>query len=634
MHAIVGTRTDRRVILLTAWMVLVCCRICSAEPTPAPSQSAPPRGLQYALDGFTSFVDQAMGGSGVVPPEGAGFAAGSPLSPMTPYDTFSSAPAVSGIASVTQLDATATYFASRFNASATLGAAYSAGSVQNAAYWSENLLPKLNPHLGSTLLGYQVAFPTHAGQGDGQAAAVKLLSGSVATNDGALQLRGGWFNLAQTDRFIFLQPTLTNATPSLGVQTAESLGDGPPTLSAWPAQPVGLALDGIDFVARRGVGTLEIANAALPALPGTAARITLGSVVLDHGEGTRWSGEALHVATGGEFLNTTTMFGANAMTNPGPQGPLPSSTLGGQQQTIVGLRGAFHVARAVDATVELGRAWYNADHVFEPGTNAPGNFVHAVLARGFGRNNVAAEFFRFEPRYATAILPYGAPENVWSCAWSWPGPWLKSNYQLADNTALGVNRQGVRLRYSLQDGPVQLRASIAQYRQIDQAVLSNVNQVGFVDGFFLPQFDNLGTSGVAHQYALWTAWHPAFGDVILDYVNDTQHRDFTPAHPEDAVSYQAPQVVLTYAHRFGKRALAAAGYGRYAMRGSWAFGSTTNVDYRQGVAFIGAQVAQSDHAVLLVQARHIGFNGLPSQPGGPLPNFSGTQLVIEQRFHA
>ena len=102
-----------------------------------------------------------------------------------------------------------------------------------------------------------------------------------------------------------------NVTPSIGIQTPESPGNGPPALDSWPATAPGLPLDGIDIVGRRGIATMEITDAALPALPGTSARLTLGSVVMDHGEGTRFSAELLHVSTGGNLLTTTTMFGSN-----------------------------------------------------------------------------------------------------------------------------------------------------------------------------------------------------------------------------------------------------------------------------------------------------------------------------------
>ena len=630
-----------------ALMLLIVCAVPRAafaqdlatpSPSPAASQSpsrspAPNYGIRFSGDGFVSFVNEAFAGPGLLPPEGPAFAAGAPLSPMTPYDIFYSAPQTPGNGGVVQFAIRTTYSSPGISASAVLGVANATGSIQSNAYWTENLQATLNPHLGSQALPYQIVFPTHAGQDDGSAARVSLLSGSIGTPDGSLNLRGGWFDLVQNDRFVFVQPPLTNVTPAIGIQTAESLGNGPLTLDSWPAAPPGLPLDGLDLVAHRGIATLEVSNAALPALPGTGARLTLGSVVLDHGEGTRWSADFLHVSTGGNFLNSTTLFGANASPVLGPQGPLPSSTLGGQQQTIAGVRGAFHATRWLDATVEIGRAWYDAQHVTEQGTQAPGGFYHIGVAHPFGRASVSADAYRWEPRYATTILPYGIPENVWSVAWSWPGVWLKSNYQLADNTIVGTNRQGFRIRYTLDKGPVELHATYARFSQIDQSLLSNANQVGFVEGFFLPQFDDSGTTGEQHQYGLWLAWHPAFGDVMVDYINDTDHRDFRPQHPEDAVSYQAPQVVVTCARAIGKRALADVGYGNYAMRGSWAFGSLTNVDYQQSIEFAGVQFSESPHAAVLVSIRHANFTGLPSEPAGPSPSFSGSVLVIEQRYH-
>jgi hypothetical protein len=632
---------DREALPLVAWLgraglvvawIASCIQAASADATPSPS-TAPNYGIRYSGDGFVSFVNEAFAGPGLSPPEGPGFVAGAPLSPMTPYDIFYSAPQTPGNGGVAQFSLRAAYASPGINASASLGLAYATGSVQTNAYWTENLLATLNPHLGSQALPYAIAFPTQAGQDDGSAARLSLLSGSIGTHDGSLNLRGGWFDLVQTDRFVFIQPTLTNVTPAIGMQTAESQGNGTPTLDSWPAAPPGLPLNGLDLVARRGIATIEIFNAALPALPGTSARLTLGSAVLDHGEGTRWSADMLHLSTGGDFLNSTTMFGAGAMTVPGPQGPLPTSSLGGQQQTIVGLRGAFHATRWLDATVEVGRAWYDAQHVLEPGTQAPGGFYHAGVSHPFGRAAVYADFYRWEPRYATAILPYGIPENVWSVAWSWPGVWLKSNYQLADNTTVGTNRQGFRIRYTLDKGPIEIHAAYAQFHQIDQSIAANSNQVGFVEGFFLPQFNDAGTLGEQHQYALWAAWHPAFGDLTLDYVNDTEHRDFVPLHPEDAVSYQAPQVVFTYSRAFGKRAIADIGYGSFAMRGSWAFGPLTNVDYQQSFVFTGAQYAESPHAALLVALRHANFTGLPSEPLGPSPAFNGSLVIVEQRYH-
>ena len=69
------------------------------------------------------------------------------------------------------------------------------------------------------------------------------------------------------------------------------------------------------------------------------------------------------------------------------------------------------------------------------------------------------------------------------------------------------------------------------------------------------------------------------------------------------------------------------------MRGSWAFGPLTNVDYQQSFIFAGAQYAESPRAATLLSVRHASFTGLPSEPGGPSPDFSGTVLVVEQHYH-
>jgi len=612
--------------------LLACCLLADAAPTATPTPTPAPYRIALSIDGYSTFIDQATNGAGVTPPEGAGFAAGSPLSPLTPYDTFSSAASIPGVAAVTQLGVTASYAERGVRGAATLALGAVDGSVQNAAYWGESLLPALNPHLGSTALPYAISFPTHAGQDDGSALRASLVSGSIGAVGGAWLVRGGWFDLQQSDRFVFVQPPLTNSTPAVIVQTAETLGNGSPTLATWPSPPPGLPLAGIDAVYHHGDATVELTNAALPALPGTPARLSMASVVFDRGEGTRFSAQLLHVASGGAILSSTTLFGQAAMLNPGPQGPLPTSQLGGQRETIAGLRGAFHATKAIDAVIEIGRSWYDAYQVLLPGTSRPGGFYHIGLSRAIGRVSAGVDAYRFEGRYASAFLPYGAPENVWSVVWSWPAIWLKSTYQLVDNTIAGSNRQGYRLHYNLDRGPVELHAAFSTFRQIQPADLDVVHQVGFVEGFFLPQQPGAATLGVQHQYAVWAAWHPPIADLALDFVEDTLHRDALAAHPEDAVSLAAPQAVLSASKSFSPFALGAVGVGSYHMRGAFAH-AFANVDFTQTVAFAGAQLAESKTTSILIEARHSVFRGLPSIPGGPPPNFNGTLLVVEQRIH-
>jgi hypothetical protein len=297
---------------------------------------------------------------------------------------------------------------------------------------------------------------------------VSVLAGTVATADGNLRLRAGWFDLAQTERFVFAQPALTSVNPAIAYAPAESLGSGVPSADFWQPGASALPLHGADVVARRGIATLELASGALPSLPGEDARVSLGSLVVDHGEGTRYSAEVAHVKTSGTAFGTTVPFGADPAFDVYPQGVLPTSTLSGQRQTIAGLRAAFHAlpAATVDAVAEIGRAWYDASPAARPGTQAPGGYYHLGLSRARGRTTASADYFRMEPRYATAILPYGVPENQWSTAFAWPGQWLKSNYQLVDNGTLGVNRQGYRLRYYVDKGPLEVHTEFVSLKQI------------------------------------------------------------------------------------------------------------------------------------------------------------------------
>ena len=579
-----------------------------------------------------TFVSSSSAGPGVVPPEGPGFAAGSVLAPLTPYDTFSSAPLVPGNVAESALYLRPSYFARSFDLAFVLGAGYVHGSVTNAAYWGEPLLPALNPHLGAQLLPYAVAFPAHAGEDDGSAFVASVLSGRVATKDGALALRGGWFDLTQGDAFTFVQPAVTNAAPSVGFVTPETLGDGPPNLDAWSTASNVLPLHGADLVAKQGLATVELADAALPSLPGTSARLRIASLAIDHGEGTRFTAQILRVTTGGDPIATTVLFGGGGGIVETPQGPLPSTAIGGQRQTIAGLRGAFHLAKALDAVIEYGRSAYDADGVAEPGTGRPGNYYHAGLTRTVRHAAASIDVYRNESYYATALLPYGVPENVWSVAWSWPGQWLKSNYQLIANAPVNVDRQGYRLKYVVKSAALDVRASYANFGQIDPITYANAFRTGFVDGFFLPQPDAAETLGRQHQYGLYAAWHPSFGDVSFDYAEDTMRRPYAVGRPQDHVSYDTPEYALTYARNLRQQLLASVGYERYAMRGSFAQGYT-NVDFAQRSGIAGLEWAWSPRATLLAALRRNAFTGLPASAGGPSPNFTNTLITLEQRYH-
>lgn len=600
------------------------------EPTNTPSPSPPPAGsVRWSLDAHATFITQGTRGPGTQPPEAPGFISGAPLAPLTPYDTFSSAPLVPGNAGEAGLLLTPTYYGRRFDAAVTFGAAYARGSITNAIYWGESLLPALNPHLGAQQLPYAVVFPTHPGQDNGTGFVASVVSGSIASKDGKMRLRGGWFDLTQSDGFVFTQPPITSVIPGITVVPPESLG-GPPTADWWSVPGAVYPLHGVDLTLKRGLATLELTDAALPSLPGTGARLQMGSLVIDHGEGTRFSAQALHVATGGALVPTSVLFAQGTLV-PGPQGMLPSGLIGGQSQTIVGLSAAFHVRPGLEAKTEYGRSTYAAQNVALPGSSKPGNYYHAGLAWTLRRATLALDGYRNEPFYATAILPYGIPENVWSVAWSWPGQWLKSNYQLINNLPVNVDRQGYRVRYSLAGGPFELRASYATFGEIEPITISNARQTGFVDGFFLPQPDAAATLGHQRQYAVWAAWHPPFAHVVVDYTEDTMHRGALPSSPQDLVSYDTPEYSVYAWRRLTPATVVSAGFAHYGMRGS--FGQPyTNIGFAQRMWFAGAELRQSPHLSTLVTVRHSSFRGFPSQLGGPPPDFSGAMLLVEQRI--
>ncbi|HEV8022668.1 MAG TPA: hypothetical protein VGP41_15445 [Candidatus Lustribacter sp.] len=601
----------------------------SASPSPAPTPTPRALGWQFATTLDATFVDQNTSGPGQIGPEAAGFIAGSPLSPNTPYDLFSSAPLTPGVAGVAEGFTTATYRTPAFDVNLTAGLTYLNGNITNAAYWGENLMPALNPHLGSQALPYAIAFPTAPGQGDGNNFRLSVLGGSIATADGNLILKGGYFDLTQTQRFVFAQPALTNVNPAIAYAPAETLSNGLAGTDVWQPFSSQLQLSGVDVVAKRGIATFEASSAALPSLPGTSARIAIASVVFDHGEGTRYAVEVLHANTSGMSFTTTVPFGANPQFLVTPQGTLPTSTLSGQQQTIAGVHAAFHLVPAwkLDAVADVGRAWYDAQNVAQPGTSSPGGYYHAGLATTFGRATATLDFYRMESRYATMILPYGVPENQWSAAFAWPGQWLKSNYQLIDNSVLGVNRQGYRFRYYVDKGALEWHVEYTNLYQIDPETTVSSLQTGFIDGYYLPQLPANATLGRQQRYAGWVAWHPRIGDLTLDYVNDQLNR---PALvPTDLVAYQVPQVMLTFARHFSPNVTGSVGAGRYGMIGTF----SEPIDFWQRLYFVGAIVKETPQASILVSFRRSNFGGITTFPLSPLaPNFTGSLLIVEQRY--
>jgi hypothetical protein len=453
----------------------------------------------------------------------------------------------------------------------------------------------------------------------------------------ALQIRGGWLDLAQTLPCVFTPAPTTNALPGLLMKPPESLNPNWPALDSWTAPPATLPMRGFDAVYNAGVTTLEASDVQLPSLPGTPARlVSLSAGHFDdkgHGAIVQW----IRVHTGGDPISTTAGFGAQPQIVATDQGLFTVSTVYGQREAIGGVRAVAPAGFGFDATAEYAHSTYQADDIGQPGS-VGGSWVHGALSHSLGAATVGAHYYRFEPTFATLLLPYGTPEGVWSVAYSWPGPWLKSNFQLVDSTALGVNREGPLFSYSFRTKQVQAIASYSTFRQITPLTTDNFRDLGFVEGFFLIQRNPAATTrGTFRRTSAYVAKHYAFADVGLDFVDDALHRDAAANVPFDAVSYDAPQYVLSLSRTSSSRVTVGAGFAYYGMRGSWADGPATNVDFGMHVVYAGAQLAESGRRAAMITVRRSVLHGMPffgslgiTKYGSP--DFSATTVLLEQRF--
>jgi hypothetical protein len=614
--------------MLSAVLLATIAAAPSSAAAPSPSPLPTPR-FAVSASGSNVFIDQATNGPGTTPPEGREFAHGSPISPMSPYDWFSSAPVTPGIAGVAQYELSGVYHAGGIDVGTTVGIGGLTGSTTNALYWGEPPIPNLDDHDLARIVPYAIVFPTQPGHDDATVGSAALLNVSAADPNGKWKLQGGYFDLTQSDRFVFAPPQITSATPSLGATTAETLGPGIPSIEAWPTSPSTLPLLGADGVWHQGNATLELTDALLPSLAGTNVRLTMGSLVFDRGDAGRYSIQLAHLWTTGDPILTTCFFGADQKIYPSALGRLYTSVLADQVETIGGARALLHPLKGWDTLVEIGRAWYDAGLVTYPGTSHLGNYEHFSLARHFGEDAATLEYHRFDPTYATMVLPYGIPENVWSVAWAWPGVWLKSTYQLVDNSVIGANRAGYHFKYDHHAKNVEFHVSAGDWRQLVPETFANASQVGFVDGFFLPQGNGFATYGRDQQLGVYVAWHLPHDDLAFDGIEDYLSRPAYPTQPIDVVATRSPQIVLSWAHRFNKKLLAVGGYGRYQTIGTWALAP---VDAIYGVGFAGVQFATGPATALLIEGRRYALVGLPSMPGGLPPTLRGTAIVVDQRI--
>ncbi len=635
-------RTVPLAFIATASAVVLCGSVLSVasagEPAaPLPSPSPTPRGLIAHASIATLFLSQSSAGPGLQPVEGPSFAAGAPAAPVSPYDPFSGAPLVPGNVGQNQISLELGYQRNATKYGVTLEAESLLGDRTNEAYWAEPLLSVDNPHLGSSAIGFSIKFPTHPGSDDYDGTRAGISQASVSLDHDRYVVRAGWLDLKQSLGFVFAPPPTANALPSLLPKTTESLNPNAGALDAWQASPSSLPLRGFDVVAAAGNEMIEATDVALPSLPGTPARLSSLSVggFDDAGHGAMI--QIIHAHTGGDPIGTTTGFGAQTQIVESDQGLFALSTLQGQRQTIAGARIAAPIGIGLDATLEYARSSYQADGLSDSST-VGGSWEHASLAHALGPATVTANYYRFEPTFATMILPYGIPENVWSVAYSWPGPWLKSNFQLVDTSAVGVNREGPSFSYMLDSKSITAYASYSAFRQITPFTIANFRQLGFIDGFFLVQTDpSQATTGTYKRAVAYLGKSFPFGTIGLDVVDDGLYRPAAAGEPFDAVAFDAPEYVASWSRSIGDRAALAAGAGYFGEHGSWADGAATNVDIGMHEYSAGAQFQEQSGRLLMVTLRKSIFRGAPYfgalhalQYGSP--DFNATTILVEQRI--
>jgi hypothetical protein len=582
--------------------------------------------------GTSVFLDQATWGPGQTPPEGPAFADGTnPAAPMSPYDWFTTNPETPGVAGTVQYAFDAAYHAKTFNADATFLITGLGGSMTNALYWGEPIAGPLDPQQGRSPIPFRILFPTHAGSDDitaGQIVAPYAVS--AGSSDGSWKIAGGYVNPSSYDPFVYNPTQFTSWLPTFNVQPFLSPGPGIADVGSWKHFTPSVPALGVDASAAFGSVAVEGTDALLPSPPGTAVRLFGFTAALDRGDAGRYSVDWINVTTWGAPLNVPVLFGSDPQLHPGAQGDLATSTLGNQSQTIVGARAFFHPGKGNDLTAEFGKAWYDAGVIDRPNTASPGIYEHLAFAHHFSDADAGIEYYRFDPRYATTVLPYGIPENVWGIAWAYPGPWLKGTYQLVNNQYAGSNRAGVRVHASYTHGKLRANAAYYTFRQLEPSTYANLTQTGFVEVDYLseaPGDVTLGRTQGASAYLGWQLDRDTFG---IDYERDTQFRPYNGTAAGDFVDMRYPQIVVSERHRFADNLVAVAGYGRYAADGLW---TTTPIIGINGFGFLGAQWDfDSSRQQLFVQVRRYGLVGLPSIPNGLPPTLRGTEIVVDHHI--
>lgn len=611
----------------------------SASPTlppytPPPTPPPPAHAHRLTLSGSSSlvFMDSNYIGSGLVPPEATAFIAGLPFAPGTPYDFFSGAPTGPGIAIGQNIKVDVAYGPAAVNYGVTLGFGSVSGSGTSVGYWGEQPLPTINPHLGQTSYAIPIAFVTKPGLDDVSGVRGSILGGFVRTKDNNAALTFGWLDLHQTNGFVFKQAPVTNSSPALAVVVPNSLGNGSPVLDGWLPSDIQLPINGIDLYGKQRNVAIELTDGTLPAPAGVGAHFTNASFDWSRDNGPHFGAQIVHISTGGPSIATTTLYGmpifGTAFPNdPFGQGPIPFTSLQGQQNTVWGVTGTGALSPLLDGTFEVGASTYTAQPVSVP-SGTPAWWVHGGFAQHLSQLTLSEDYYWVDPRYAPTILPYGIPEDIWSAAYTWPAQWLRGDYQSIDNTTAYNDRRGYKFKLDYEGDLFQTRASYSVLSQSSPINMKTGTTAGFVEGYYLPELTTTGgTLGIDRQLALWLFLHPRPADVSIDYVSQNNYR---PAFVSsaDAVAMRYPSLGITLSRKMGEKFLLAGGFSHMTVAGTWA-GGPVNVD--QGVQYIGFQYIKSPSQEFQVQARGYRTHGSPILTDTAGPMYNGLQILIEQK---
>ncbi len=219
-------------------------------------------------------------------------------------------------------------------------------------------------------------------------------------------------------------------------------------------------------------------------------------------------------------------------------------------------------------------------------------------------------------------------------AWSWPGVWLKSTYQLVDNSVVGANRAGFHVKYDHNSKYLEMHASYGEItgeqphtRNRGECIPSGLRRR------LLPLQQN-GFAMIGHdrQLGLYVAWHlPSDDDVVFDGVEDYLNRDADAGQPLDVVDTRSPLVVLSWATTLAASTLR--GRRLRPLRNDWKMGDyTRRRNLRRWLRRRPARDGERTRRGPLVEGRRYALTGLPSIPYGPPPTMRGTAFIVDQKI--